>query len=83
MIAFTEPVEPKRGKNPMHLDLRVAPGQDYEAELARLRRGGRALGCRLISRAGRQLVTRISDPLRGGRHLHVGRGPARANALQV
>ena len=36
LIAFTEPVEPKRGKNPMHLDLRVAPGQDYEAELARL-----------------------------------------------
>lgn len=36
LIAFTEPVEPKRGKNPLHLDLRVPPGGDYDAELTRL-----------------------------------------------
>ncbi|MFC7622611.1 VOC family protein [Microlunatus sp. GCM10028923] len=36
LIGFTEPVEPKRGKNPLHLDLRVPPGGDYDAELARL-----------------------------------------------
>ncbi|WP_156253537.1 VOC family protein [Pseudactinotalea terrae] len=34
LLAFTEPVEPKRGKNPMHLDLRVPPGGDNDAALA-------------------------------------------------
>ena len=36
LLAFTEPVEPKRGKNPMHLDLRVPPGGDDDAALAAL-----------------------------------------------
>ncbi|WP_152360129.1 VOC family protein [Microlunatus speluncae] len=36
LIGFTEPVEPKRGKNPMHLDLRVSAGGDFDAELTRL-----------------------------------------------
>ncbi|GAB2980362.1 VOC family protein [Actinotalea caeni] len=36
MLAFTEPVEPKRGKNPLHLDLRVPAGVDHEDALAGL-----------------------------------------------
>lgn len=36
LLGFTEPVEPKRGKNPMHLDLRVPPGADYDGALAAL-----------------------------------------------
>jgi hypothetical protein len=36
LIGFTEPVEPKRGKNPMHLDLRVPAGLDYDTALAGL-----------------------------------------------
>lgn len=36
LLGFTEPVEPKRGKNPMHLDLRVPPGVDHDAALAGL-----------------------------------------------
>jgi hypothetical protein len=40
LLAFTDPVEPKRGKNPMHLDLRVPPGGDDEAALAALIRLG-------------------------------------------
>lgn len=35
-LAICDPVEPKRGKNPLHLDLRVEGGEDYEAALARL-----------------------------------------------
>ena len=33
LLAFYDAEEPKRGKNPMHLDLRVAPGEDYDAVL--------------------------------------------------
>ncbi len=36
LLGFTEPVEPKRGKNPMHLDLRAPAGVDYEETLAAL-----------------------------------------------
>ena len=36
LIAFTEPEGPKVGKNPMHLEIRVPPGGDYEAEIERL-----------------------------------------------
>lgn len=43
-LCFTDPVEPKRGKNPLHLDLRVPPGGDYDAELDRLL----ALGARRL-----------------------------------
>jgi len=40
LLAFCDPAEPKRGKNPMHLDLRVDPGDDYDQELSRLLDGG-------------------------------------------
>lgn len=40
LLAFCDPVEPKRGKNPMHLDLRVDHGDDYDQELSRLLDGG-------------------------------------------
>jgi hypothetical protein len=35
-LAICDPVEPKRGKNPVHLDVRVAPGDDYDEQLQRL-----------------------------------------------
>ncbi|WP_147915676.1 VOC family protein [Ruania zhangjianzhongii] len=33
LLAFFDSVEPKRGKNPMHLDLRTGPEEDYDAVL--------------------------------------------------
>lgn len=36
LLGFTDPVEPKRGKNPMHLDLRVPHGVDEDEALAAL-----------------------------------------------
>lgn len=43
LLAFCDPVEPKQGKNPMHLDLRVAPEEDYDAVLAQLLAAGATL----------------------------------------
>lgn len=40
LLAFCDPVEPKRGKNPMHLDLRAEPDEDYDAVLASLLAAG-------------------------------------------
>ncbi len=42
-LVFCDPVQPKRGKNPMHLDLRVGPGEDHDAVLDRLLAGGASL----------------------------------------
>lgn len=33
LLSFSDPVEPKRGKNPMHLDLRTTPGEGYDTVL--------------------------------------------------
>lgn len=43
VLAFFDAVGPKGGKNPMHLDLRAAPGEDYDAVLADLLARGATL----------------------------------------
>lgn len=59
LIAFTDPVEPKRGKNPLHLDLRVAPGAPDDDALDALL----DLGARRLEHDGGELPwTVLLDP---------------------
>jgi len=43
LLVFCDPVQPKRGKNPMHLDLRVRPDEDHDQVLEALLAGGATL----------------------------------------
>jgi hypothetical protein len=59
ILAFTDPVGPKRGKNPLHLDLRVAPGASYDDALDALL----ALGARPLTHDWGELPwTVLLDP---------------------
>jgi len=43
LLVFCDPVEPKRGKNPIHPDLRVGQDEDYDQVLEALLAGGATL----------------------------------------